>query len=373
MTISRKLPALLALTASLLCAASWRAVRPGKAWSFPQDHWAHPEFHVEWWYFTGILEDVSSPGQRFGYQFTFFRVGLLPEEPDLDSRWTTRQLLMGHAAVGDFTAGRHYFSDLLYREIPLLSGFGTYPDPRIAWSLPPAGTTGSWDLTWNGEAFDLRMRDDERGMASSLSTQPQKPLVFQGPGGISRKGAEEEASSYYYSFTRLATQGDLTIGGQARRVRGVSWMDHEFSTSQLQKNQVGWDWFALRLSDGRDLMLYVLRGSSEGADFRRGTLVSAAGEARFLASEEWSIRSTGTWDSPHTDSVYPSGWVLEIPSEGLLLEIVPILQDQENVCRRSVSLHYWEGAVRLLSKGRAPAGEGYVELTGYGKNNRPPL
>src|SRR5262245_5084057 len=129
-TISRKLPsALLALTVSLVCAASWRAVRPGKTWSFPQDHWAHPEFHVEWWYFTGILEDVSSPGRCFGYQFTFFRVGLLPEEPDLDSRWTTRQLLMGHAAVGDFAAGRHTFSDLLYREIPLLSGFGTYPDP----------------------------------------------------------------------------------------------------------------------------------------------------------------------------------------------------------------------------------------------------
>ena len=255
----------------------------------------------------------------------------------------------------------------------MLSGFGTHPDPRIAWSLAPAGTAGSWELMWNGEAFDFRMRDDERGMAADLSTHPQKPLVFQGPGGISRKGAEDEAASFYYSFTRLATMGTLTIEGRTRSVRGVSWMDHEFSTSQLQKDQVGWDWFALRLSDGRDLMLYVLRHSSGGADFRRGTIVSAAGEARFLAAGEWSIRSTGTWESPHTGCRYPSGWALEVPAEDLELEIEPILQDQENVCRRSANLHYWEGAVRLLSKGRTPDGEGYVELTGYGMNNRPPL
>jgi predicted secreted hydrolase len=373
-TISRALPlSLVALIVALLCAATWRGVKPGHAWVFPQDHWAHPEFRIEWWYFTGILEDVSSPGQLFGYQFTFFRVGLLPEEPDLDSRWATRQLLMGHAAVGEFGAGKHRFSDLLYREIPLLSGFGTYPDPRIAWSLAPAGTAGLWELSWNGEGFDFRMRDDERGMATSLSTHPQKPLVFQGPGGISRKGAEDEAASFYYSFTRLATHGKLTIGGRTRSVQGVSWMDHEFSSSQLQKDQVGWDWFALRLSDGRDLMLYVLRDSSGGADFCRGTLVSAAGETRFLTEGEWSIRSTGTWESPHTGCRYPSGWTLEVPAEDLKLEIVPILQDQENVCRRSANLHYWEGAVRLLATGRTPAGEGYVELTGYGRNNRPPL
>jgi len=373
-TISRKLLSLVpVLGISLLCAGAWREVRPGYAWTFPNDHWAHPDFRTEWWYFTGILEDVANPSQRFGYQFTLFRIGLLPDPPDLNSRWAARQLFMGHAAVGDFASGKHHFSDLLYREIPLLAGFGAYPDSRIAWSLAPAGTEGLWELRWNGEAFDFQMRDDARGMALALSTRPQKPLALQGPGGVSRKGVEETAASFYYSFTRLATTGTLTVGGRALQVKGVSWMDKEFSTSQLQQDQVGWDWFALRLSDGRDLMLYILRRSGGEADFRRGTIVSPAGEARYLADGDWSIRSTGTWASPHTGCRYPSGWELGVPGEGLKLTIVPILQDQENVGQRSAQLHYWEGGVRLFQSPGQPVGEGYVELTGYGENNRPPL
>ena len=371
-TSSRSLRLPLALTVALLCGAAWREAKPGYAWVFPRDHWAHPEFRTEWWYFTGILQDVAGPSQRFGYQFTLFRVGLLPEKPALNSRWATRQLLMGHAAVGDFGSGGHHFSDLLYREIPLLSGFGVYPEARIAWSRAPAGTSGLWELSWNGEGFDFHMRDEARGMAMALSTHPQKPLVFQGPGGVSSKGAAD-AASYYTSFTRLATTGTLTVGGRTLSVQGTSWMDQEFSTSQLRKDQVGWDWFSLRLADGRDLMFYVLRQRDGGAEFRRGTVVSAAGEARYLEAGDWSIRSTGVWSSPHTGCRYPSGWELEVPGEGLKLEIVPMLQDQENVCRRSANLHYWEGAVRILGEGGNPAGEGYVELTGYGENNRPPL
>jgi predicted secreted hydrolase len=362
-----------ALGVSLLCLGAWREVKPGYAWVFPNDHWAHPEFRTEWWYFTGILEDVANPANRFGYQFTLFRIGLLPDPPELNSQWATRQLFMGHAAVGDFASGKHHFSDLLYRVIPLLAGFGTYPDSRIAWSLAPAGTEGLWELKWNGAAFDFQMRDDARRMALALSTRPQKPLVLQGPGGVSRKGDEEAAASFYYSLTRLATTGTLAVGGRNLKVRGTSWMDKEFSTSQLQQDQVGWDWFALRLSDGRDLMLYVLRRGGGGADFRRATVVSPAGEARYLASGDWSIRSTGTWVSSHTGCPYPSGWELEVPDEGLKLSIEPILQDQENVGRRSAQLHYWEGAVRLFQSPGQTVGEGYVELTGYGENNRPPL
>jgi predicted secreted hydrolase len=361
------------LLAPLLCAAAWRYARPGYLWSFPQDHWAHPDYRTEWWYFTGILADRDHPARRFGYQFTVFRVGLTPDRPVLESRWAARGLLMGHAALGDFAAGEHRFSDLLYREIPMLARFGEYPEARIAWSLAPPGTGAAWQLSWNGKGFDLRMDDAARGIALELSTRPAKPLVLQGPGGLSRKGTEALSASYYYSFPRLDTEGSVSIDHTRHAVRGTSWMDKEFSTSQLQRDQTGWDWFGLRLDDGRDLMLYVLRGRENAADFRKATLVTPDGEARYLEEKDWSIRASGSWLSPHTGTRYPARWILEIPAQRLRVDIVPLLADQENVGLRSARLHYWEGAVRLAGPDGSPLGEGYVELTGYGAKNRPPL
>jgi predicted secreted hydrolase len=360
--------AALAVAAGALSAA-WRGAAPGNLWSFPRDHWAHPEFRNEWWYFTGNLQDEADATRRYGYQFTVFRVGLVPEAPPLDSRWSAAQLFMGHAAAGDFSTGRHRFSDVLYRDIPLLCGFGVFPDARLAWSLPPAGTSGAWELRWNGEGFDFRMRDEARRLAFDLSTHPLKPLVLQGPAGYSRKGEQADAASLYYSFTRLETRGTLTLDGRSVRVRGVSWMDREMSTTALGADQEGWDWLGLRLEDGRDLMLYRLRQKGGAGGFQRGTVVDAAGKARYLEPEDWSVRGVETWTSPHTGTVYPARWIVEIPREGLELEVVPLLADQENVARRSANLAYWEGAVRLLSRG-ATVGEGYVELTGYGKHNR---
>ena len=63
----------------------WRLARPDYAWSFPQDHWARQGYKTEWWYFTGHLQ--AADGHRFGYQFTFFRLGVLPAQPALDSEW----------------------------------------------------------------------------------------------------------------------------------------------------------------------------------------------------------------------------------------------------------------------------------------------
>jgi predicted secreted hydrolase len=357
----------------LMTAAGWRMAQPGYPWSFPRDHWSHPEYRTEWWYFAGILEDLADASRHFGYQFTVFRVGLAPGSVSQDSGWSTRQLFMGHAAIGDFLLGTHRFTDLLYRDIPLLSGFGVYPDPRLAWSRAPAGTAGEWELTWKGEGFAFRMKDDERGIAFDLSTRSLKKLVLEGPDGFSRKGAEPGAASLYYSLTRLATSGTLRVGDRTLQVKGESWMDREFGSSQLQQDQVGWDWFGLRLKDGRDVMLYVLRNRQGKSDFRRGTVASSSAEAKYLSDTQWSLRATSTWKSPHTGTLYPSAWVLEIPVENLKLDILPILEDQEDVGWRSASLHYWEGAVRVMGSGGTQVGEGYVELTGYGKNNRPPL
>jgi predicted secreted hydrolase len=364
---------LLALGSQALAAqAEWHIAEPDYAWSFPRDHWAHRGYKTEWWYVTGIVADTAMPTRQFGYQFTVFRVGLVPDTLPLQSAWATDALIMGHASVSDLSNGRHVFSEVLFRPNGLLGGFGAPGDSLIAWSQGPYGTRGRWTLHWNGEAFDFAMRDDRQGVAFSFTTTPTKPLVFQGPNGFSRKGDNPTAASLYYSFTRLATEGTISIGEDTFGVSGESWMDKEFGSNQLGEDQVGWDWFSLRLDDGRDLMLYVLR-SEDGTAYGRGTLVMPDGTARYLDSSTWSLDATDRWRSDGTGAEYPLRWELGVPQLGLEVTIAPLLEDQENVTALVPDLFYWEGAVEVLSGDGERIGEGYVELTGYGTRSRPAI
>ena len=252
MTISRRGLALVLMAAAVVGAVfrsatgateetppPWRIAAPGFAWDFPRDHWAHPGYKTEWWYFTGHLTVPGESTPRFGYQFTIFRIGLVPGQSRLGSAWATHVLIMGHASLSDLREDRHVFSDVLYREIPLLGGFGQFPDSLLAWCRGPAGTPELWTLRWNGVAFDLSMADRNRGIAFDLTTRPEKPMIFQGPEGYSQKGAAPSEASLYYSFTRLRTSGTVTQNGATVAVRGQSWMDKEFGSNQLAPEQVG--------------------------------------------------------------------------------------------------------------------------------------
>jgi predicted secreted hydrolase len=353
-------------------AGAWSPADPHHVWSFPRDHWAHPDLRNEWWYFTGTVSPEGDPARRLGYQLTFFRVGLLPEPPPLDSAWATGAAVMAHAAVTDPATGAHVFSEVLWRATPLLGGFGAAPDPVLAWARAPAGTDARWSVALDGAAFRLAMRDDARGVALDLVLRPEKPVVLEGPNGYSRKAAAEGFASLYYSLTRLETEGTITVGGHAFRVRGESWMDKEAGSSQLAPAQVGWDWWSLRLADGRDLMLYVLRRKDGSADWRNATLVERDGRVRLLDGDAWSVEAVGSWTSPG-GTVYPSGWKISVPGEGIRVDVAPLVRGAENRSSLAGGLSYWEGPVRLTGAGGRPLGEGYVELTGYGEGARPPI
>ncbi len=367
------LGALLAAGAAWGATAQWLLAAPGHRWEFPRDHSSHPGYRNEWWYFTGQLVADGEPARRFGYQLTLFRVGLLPEKPPLDSAWASANMVMGHAALSDLAQGRHRFSEVLARETPFLGGFGLFPDPVLAWVRAPSGTEGRWTVRREGEGFALDMEDRAQGFALRLTARPSKPLVLEGPGGLSVKSAAPGHASLYYSATRLATAGTVEVDGRRFQVSGESWMDKEFGSSQLGPEQVGWDWFSLQLADGQDLMLYQLRRADGGVDFESATLIGRDGRPRYLARGEWSARATARWRSPATGAEYPAGWRVEVPGEGLALAVTPRLADQENQASLAGGLFYWEGAVVVAGADGRPAGQGYVELTGYGRENRPRL
>jgi predicted secreted hydrolase len=197
-----------------------------------------------------------------------------------------------------------------------------------------------------------------------LALTSAKPPVLHGEAGLSRKGAEPGNASYYYSLTRMPAAGTITLDGNAIPVRGLAWMDREWSTSQLGAGQVGWDWFALHLDDGRELMLYRLRRRDGAIDpASSGTLVAADGGARTLGPDAVEVTVLDHWTSPRDQARYPARWRVRVPGEALDLVVTPLLADQELI----LAVRYWEGAVRAegTAGGRPLGGTGYVELVGY--------
>jgi predicted secreted hydrolase len=187
--------------------------------------------------------------------------------------------------------------------------------------------------------------------------------VLNGDAGLSQKSAEPGNASYYYSMTRWLTDGSLRLGDDTFSVSGLSWLDREWSTSALGADQLGWDWFALQLSDGSDLMFYNLRKLDGSQDeHSAGTWVDADSGSLHLERDDVEITVTDTWESPE-GGVYPSAWTLRAPELGLELQIRPVMADQELF----TTVRYWEGAVDVEGHrhGVPIAGRGYVELTGY--------
>jgi predicted secreted hydrolase len=321
--------------------------------SFPADHGPHSDFRTEWWYYTGNLKTPT--GRHVGFQLTFFRVALSPGEEPRASAWATRQLYVGHFAVTDTAAGRFHAASRTSRAALGLSG---------AQAAPFRVWIENWSAEGEGEA--TRLRAQEGDVAIDLNVSPAKPVVLQGDRGLSRKGPEPGNASLYYSFTRMPTRGTVRLGAETLDVSGEAWMDREWSTSALGAAVEGWDWVALQLDDGRELMVYLLRRRDGTIDpFSAGTLVATDGTARRLEAGDVRLETLAHWTSPHSGVRYPARWRLSVPSAELRLEIEPRLADQE----LRVGTRYWEGAVAVVgsSAGQAPGGQGYVELVGYGE------
>jgi len=329
-----------------------RAVEPG-AIDLPADLGPHPAFRSEWWYVTGNLE--SDAGRPFGFQFTVFRAALAPGAPASPSPWATNQAYMAHLALTDPATGRFMARERFARGAQDLAG--SVPEPFRVW-------LGDWKLEGRGGPgpTGMTLHAAEDSVAVVLELGPGKPPVLQGDRGLSRKGPEPGNASYYYSLTRLPAEGWVASGRDTVRVSGTAWLDREWSTSVLPEGVSGWDWYALQLEDGSDLMLYRLRRSDGAASpFSEGVLVDPGGRAtRLVWGEDAVIEEAGTWVSPHTGTRYPSGWLLRLPSRGWRLRLEPLLADQE----LDLSFRYWEGAVLVVGE-EGPSGRGYVELTGY--------
>ncbi len=341
--------------------AGFARAEPPASLSFPAADGPHDDYQTEWWYFTGNL--TAETGEHFGYQLTFFRRALQPadERAARDSTWATEQVYLAHFALTDVTGRDHYATERLSRGAAGLAG--AQAAPFRVW-LDDWSVTAVEDNALSDVGAPVRLRANAGDVSLDLVLRNTKPPVLQGENGYSQKGPDPGNASYYYSLTRMDAEGKVTSGGRSYTVDGLGWMDHEFSTSALGAEQVGWDWFSLQLDDDTELMAFRLRRADGSVDaFSSGTLVAADGSSRTLGPDDFTITPTGEWRSPHTGGVYPNGWRVAVPSAQLDLTLTPYLDDQEML----LSYTYWEGAVKIegTHAGAPVAGNGYVELTGY--------
>ena len=325
-------------------AAGFASANSPRDFSFPADHGAHPDYRTEWWYWTGNL--TTADGRAFGYQFTVFRFALAPAAAQgvaRTSKWAATESWLAHLTLSDIAGQKFYAFERSARGAVNLAGASSDP-LRIH--------CDGWEVVGN----PMHIQADAGDIAVDLKLELGKPVVLQGDRGLSRKGAAPDAASYYYSLTRMPTSGTVRIGERAFAVHGNSWMDREWSTSSLEPGVEGWDWFALHLADGRDVMLYRLRRSDGSATpFSGGSIVARDGSITRLTADDFTINATATWTS-RTGTTYPAAWQLR--SGDLDLVITPRIPDQE----LNLTVRYWEGAVAITG---SQMGVGYVELAGY--------
>jgi predicted secreted hydrolase len=345
----------IALVALSAFAADWRTAEPGWKFEFPRDHHAHREFKTEWWYFTGNLFDQD--GHRFGYELTFFRQGIQPaaERDPSASRFIVDDLKFAHFAITDVGSKQFRFEQKTSRGAFGEAGFDD--GQRLAW-------IDNWSLIAKGDDIFELTASGAAG-AIHLELQPAKPPVVHGENGVSVKAAGGSSASHYYSSPRLETTGSLTVNGNTRALRGESWFDHEWSSSQLGKGEVGWDWLCLQWEDGAELMLYRMRlenGQSDSSS--SGTWIAPDGTATHLQASDFELTPVAFWKSKASGAQYPIGWKVSLPAQHAEFTIKAALEDQE---LKLGPITYWEGTVDVdgTREGRAVKGRGYLELTGY--------
>jgi predicted secreted hydrolase len=352
---------LLILFSATFVAQAWsaqlpyEAAQPGYTYEFPRDHFNHPAYQTEWWYYTGNV--TSQDGRRFGFELTFFRQAT-NRGSDKNKTWDVQDLYLAHAALSDLDGGKFYHAERLNRRGPGIAG--ARESEQKVWN-------GNWQVHWKDEDQHLQAIDEN--FALNLDLHPEKPPVIQGENGISQKSAGPGHASHYISLTRIATTGNIELHGKSYQIRGLTWMDHEFFTSALDAAQEGWDWLAMQFDDHTELMLYHFRRKDGSGDpYSSGTYIDAQGKTMHLRAADFTLAPSGvTWKSPATHATYPIGWKIQIPKLGISLDAKTALASQELTAPADRSPSYWEGAITLSgTRNAAPiTGLGYLELTGY--------
>lgn len=309
----------------------------GYQFAFPEDHAAHPDFQIEWWYLTANLKDEA--GRDLGLQWTLFRSASAPQN---QTGWQSSQFWMGHAAVT--TPDRHYVAERLARGG--IGQAGVTASPFEAW-------IDDWSMAGNN--FDqLTLRATGSDFGYEVSLKAQGPLIFHGEQGYSQKSASGRAS-YYYSQPFFELSGTLYLPEGPVAVTGNAWLDREWASQPLAATQVSWDWFSMSFDTGARLMGFTLH-DSDGSDYTQATWIEPDGTT--TAYPDGEFIATPLERTEVAGRQVPTQWRVQLPDKDVDVTVAAINPSSW----MDTSIPYWEGPVRISG---SHAGRGYLEMTGY--------
>ena len=309
--------------------------------TFPRDHGPHNNFRIEWWYFTANLR--SETFDNLGIQWTLFKSNLKPLSRKEDSEHLNG-FWMAHSALTTETS--HYYEERFARE--KTGQAGVTLDPFKAW-------IDNWSMKGDNKLGTIQLESRGVDFSFSLNLSTKMSPVLQGDRGFSKK-SKQRAASHYYSQPFYSVKGWVILNDKRHFVKGVGWLDREWSSNLLNENQLGWDWFSLHLDNGEKVMLFKVRNNN-GDDFLSGSWVSKDGTKKSLSSSDFQLEETAY--STIKGKRVPTKWKISILGND------PLTINTEAVNINSwmaTSFPYWEGPI--LFNGDL-TGVGYLEMTGY--------
>ncbi|WP_334064047.1 lipocalin-like domain-containing protein [Alteromonas genovensis] len=336
---------------------SFQSVNKTTPLVLPKDHGSHPDYQLEWWYLTFVLEDDDK--NEFGLQFTLFRFATAKETQDTSS-WSTPQQWMGHASL--HAKDEHFFEERL-----AAGGVGN------AFVKPAPFNAVIDDWSWQSKSdspFPASLQFSiNNDVDIALSLTAKGPFVKQGDKGYSKKTEDARLRSYYYSQPFIDASGTLNINDTMLNVIGLGWYDHEWTSHLANSNAMGWDWFSLHLNDGSKLMAFRMHATGAGTKgtknrgseiYTTASYITASGDKETLALNEISIMPLDNEQitTLNTERDVPTTWQITIPSKDVDITVSPFKSGQWN----SSVFAYYEGRVNVTGTHK---GAGFMELTGY--------
>lgn len=301
--------------------------------TLPADDAAHGS-GMEWWYYNGILD--AGGGQRYAFHTAVFVANNLVKHTVM------------HMALTDLRTGKRYDGQSRTAGLPGKRAAGGFEFEQDGWRVAGAGPAHTVHASFDGVSIALDFDDLRQPVAHRAAGSATPGLLDFGSSGI----------SYYYSRPRMNAHGQVSVDGKAQPVQGTAWFDHQWG--EFDVLMLGWNWFALHLADGSDLMLYQLFDRTGQPVMTAGTVTDAKGDSTALAPGEIELTPGQRWTSPRTQISYVVEWRARLPRG--VLEIKPYFADGEFDAGKTSANVYWEGPVKV---GGAAEGEGFLELSGY--------
>lgn len=319
-----------------------------KSIKFPEDEIAH-DCIIEWWYINGHL--TGDDGNRYAFMDCLFKAKVKEVEIPFLSKIPLKTMYFSHSIISDINNKKFYpvvdYLSIVSKDSftkPLL--FVNYTDPLII-----NGYVNS--VMEETDMFNYHVKT---GNMDLTMKSMKKPLLEGGTGFVNLGGK----GSFYYSLTNLKTEGTIRLGDKIIRVKGKSWMDHQWADVSYSKDQ--WTWFSIQLDNEIEIVCY------EYTNVKTSSKSYLASISRSNGVQEHTEKVTITpltrkWKSPKTRNTYTLSWRIEVPSWNMWFEVEPMIENQEMVFG---AIKYWEGPLNVHGQigGKPVNGQGFMELLG---------